>query len=144
MKGSMYNQAKTELFEPGYLLVQRRSMLICKNLLPIIPVREREAWMLADIEVLQAVLNTSINAKKLGLPAKPMLVENISDPKSTLRQAAQKAYAHRPRRHREIDIEELYRELSQKIRLERLQLVPAYKEFVSELTRTLKTLNLIQ
>lgn len=138
-----YTQTRAELFDPGFKLVQQANERVCKNLLPIIPVREMEAWMLADHEMLQEVLNTKMKAQKLGLPAKAREVEADPDPKQTLKQVLQRTYAHKSRRHRQIDIDFLYEPLAQLIRLERLNELPAYQQFVTDLTAILQQLNFI-
>ena len=137
-------KALRERFQPGYTLVQRTEGKICKNLLPIIPVRMTEAWMLADHEAMQNVLETSLRIQELGLPSKARQVESDPDPKHTLRQIMQKAAAERSRRRREVDLNSLYAPLGSRISLERLGNVPSYKQFMKDLTETLKILNLIQ
>ncbi len=130
--------------EPGFRKVQETTKKVCKNLVPVIPIQEIEAWMLADIKTLQAALDTNMDAKELGLPVRPMLVEKISDPKHVLREAVRISLAHKSRRHRNMNFEILYTRLAQEIRLDFLKQVPAYKTFASELMHALKSFNLIQ
>ena len=47
--GSTRDEAIRNRFEPGNRLIQACTEHICKNILPIIPVRMVEAWMLADL-----------------------------------------------------------------------------------------------
>jgi len=137
-----YKQALIELFNPGYELVQRMEGNLCKDLLPIIPVRMVEAWMLADHETLREILRTSLATRDLGLHDKPRQVELYQDPKEALKQAVQKIYPNRPRRWSRI-MGELYAELAPEISLERLSEVPAYQQFKADLIATLKKLNFI-
>lgn len=137
-------KALLERFQPGYRLVQQAEEKICKNLLPIIPVRMTEAWMLADHEAMQDVLETALRVQELGLPSKARQVESDPDPKHTLRQIMQRACAERSRRHRAVDLRSLYAPLARRINLERLGNVPSYKQFVKDLTETLKILNLVE
>lgn len=140
-----YEQAKAQSFIPGYNLVQRTHLKVCKNLVAMIPVREVEAWMIADFEALQAVLETKATASDLGLPAKAKLVETNSDPKATLKQVVVRAYASRSRRHRSIsNWHEFYETLAQEIKLERLKEIPAFQRFVVDLIATFRILNLLQ
>ena len=138
-----YEQAKNQSFVPGYNLVQRTTRQVCKNLVPIIPIREIEAWMLADHEVLREVLGTNVSAQNLGLPEKARLVEANPDPKAAINKVIAIAYAKRSKRHRKVYWNELYESLAQEIRLERLKEVPAYKHFEEDLTEVLITLNVI-
>ena len=133
-----------ERFWPGYQQVQQTLELVCKNLLPIIPAQMTEAWMLADYEtLLQRVIGTNMNAQSLGLPTRVRRVEADANPKHTLKEAVRKAYEYRPQRRRRIDITTLYEPLAERISLERLNSVPSYQQFVTDLTETLIALNLI-
>ena len=138
-----YRQTKELLFDAGSKLVHSSYKHVCKNLLPIIPIRMVESWMLADFEVLQKVLRTNLKARDLGLPERARQVEMVARPKQVLEQAMIKAQAQRSRRHQQVDIGTLYEPIGEKISLERLSQVPSYKQFVVDLTATLKLLNLL-
>jgi hypothetical protein len=131
-------------FQPGYERVQQLDTKICKNLVPVVPIYMTEAWMLADADALQEVIEIDIKPHELGLPKKAKQVELYADPKQMLRQVVQKAYAHKTRRQRHMNIEYLYEALAREIRLDRLAEVPAYQRFAADLTTTLRTLNFIQ
>ena len=137
-------KAFLERFKPGYALVQNQTN-VCKHLVPIIPIQMTEAWMLVDHMALQDAIGTEMTARDLGLPPKARLVENDSDPKKTLHFVLQKANAHRPRRqrHNQASLSTLYSLLGREINLERLQQVPSYQQFESDLTDTLKKLSLL-
>lgn len=139
-----YEQAKAQSFDPGYNLVQQTREKVCRDLVAMIPVREVEAWMIADQEALRIILGIKMATLDLGLPKKARLVELESNPKITLKQVVAKAHSSRSKRHRDIDWHRFYGALAREINLERLKEVPAYKHFVTDLTATLKTLNLIQ
>jgi hypothetical protein len=55
------------------------------RLVMVVPVRETEAWMLADGEALRAVLRVRWPDRQLGVPATPRRVEEVVDPKQALR-----------------------------------------------------------
>ena len=137
-------KALQERYDPGYKLVQQTSEKICKSLIPIIPIRMTEAWMLAaEYELFKRTLLASVNAYELGLVSKVKQVESDPNPKQTLKQIAQKARAHLPRRHREIDYRQIYIDFGLYISLERLSHVPSYKQFVDDLTTALRSLQVI-
>lgn len=130
--------------EPGLKKVHETTKKVCKNVVPVIPIRETEAWMLADIKILQDILDINVDVKELGLPTRPVLVEKIADPKYILREAVRKSLEHKSRRHRKINVETLYTRLAQEVHLDFLKQVPAYKTFIGELIQTFKSLSLIQ
>lgn len=130
--------------EPGLRKVHETTKKVCKNMVPVIPIRETEAWMLADIKILQDILDINTDAKELGLPTRPVLVEKIADPKHVLQETIRKSLERKSRRRRKINIETLYTRLAQEVRLDFLKQVPAYKTFTGELMQTFKSLNLIQ
>jgi len=98
-----------------------------------------EAWMLADPEALQKVLETRVNFNFL----KARHVGSYSNPKDVIDQLIRASYPGYPKLWARIR-GELYAKLASVIKLECLQQVPAYNKFESELSRTLKSLNLIQ
>jgi hypothetical protein len=91
---------------------------------PVIPVRETEAWMLADRNALPS------GATAHGLPAKPREVGSLSDPKKTLA-----AVLGRPL------TSAVAEQIGERIDLDRLAEVPAYQTFLQDLTTALKELN---
>jgi hypothetical protein len=135
-----YEETKTQCIEPGCILVQRSRKEVCKNLVPIIPIREVEAWMIADRETLRDNLEIKERLQNLHLRKRAALVESDPDPKATLnRIIAQAESEHR----RKIERKEFYESLALEVRLERLDEVPAYKKFSDELSETLRELYII-
>ncbi len=112
-------------------------------MVPVIPIQETEAWMLADLKTLQDILDINMDAKELGLPTRPVLVEKIADPKHVFQEAVRKSLEHKSRRRRKINMETLYMRLAQEVHLDFLKQVPAYKTLVIELMQAFKSLNLI-
>ncbi len=136
-----YEETKIQCFEPGRVLVSDACEPVCKNLVPVIPVRETEAWMIADRETLRDVLEIRERLQNLGLHGKAKLVENISDPKVTFNTVV--AIAEAERGNRRISRPELYEALAQEIRLERLKQVRAYQYFVSDLIKAFEEIRII-
>lgn len=137
------DKALSERFQPACRLVRRAKGQVCKVLVPIIPVQAIEAWMLADYELLLKEIGTDMSVHDLGIPEKAKHVEQISKPKQRLEEVVRIAYAGRSKRHREIDTRSLYLPMGEKISLERLNEVPAYRKFVDDLTQSLIDIDLI-
>ena len=84
--------------------------------LPVIPVRTTEAWLLLDEAAIRRVAGNPRGNQALRLP-KPSQVENVADPKETLRKALAEASGKQGRRlntvrksfnqHRRILLEQL-------------------------------------
>lgn len=141
-----YEQTLIELFQPGKNFVldaKNRDEYICEDLVPLIPVRMTEAWMLADLDALCTVLGKKVEARALGMPTKAKLVEKELKPKKTLDRVIQIAYPHQSRDWKRFK-EKLYEELGSEISLKRLSEVPSYQQFVEDMTTALQTLNFIQ
>ncbi|MGH2494591.1 MAG: DUF4276 family protein [Ktedonobacteraceae bacterium] len=129
-------------FEPGNKLVQASTENVCKDIVPIIPVRMVEAWMLADMGQLYKALGTEISKQKSDLLSKAKHVESYHDPKSVIDKIIQRTYPEKPQNWRRIR-GQLYADLAPMIRLSRLNEIPAYQQFVYDLTYTLKAINFI-
>jgi hypothetical protein len=97
------------------------------RLIDLIPVRETEAWMLADPSALLA-LGGGVDVGEI--PNEPGGVERLPDPKAVLERVLGKRAS-----------DEVFEFIGLNISLERLAQVPAYKIFRDELTTALKELN---
>lgn len=137
------NRARAQRFDPGFRLVQQTKGHLCKRLLPIIPVQAIEAWMMADYELLLTEIGTNLRPIDLGIPEHASHIESIARPKLKLKAAIHMAYASRPKRRRESDIDFLYEPMGQFISIERLKQVPSYQQFVDDLTEVLIALKFI-
>lgn len=104
------------------------------RLIPVIPVRNTEAWMCADFAAFQEVIGTDLSASDLNFPSQPHEVEKIPDTKSFLKQAISQARGRR----RRVKPGEIYEPLAERIRLDILKKVPAFQEFQQQVTVTLK------
>lgn len=96
------------------------------SLLPIIPIRMTEAWMLADKELFKEEINTSLSDQELNIEKK---AERYADPKVTIESAIRIAQSALTRRRRNLTIDELYSPLGQKIDIEKLLTIPSYRKF---------------
>ncbi len=129
-------------FEPGNTLVQACTEKVCKDILPIIPVRMIEAWMLADLDQFRNALGIKMSQQELGLHSRAKQVESYHDPKAVIDRVIRQTYPDKPQRWGRIR-GQLYADLAPMIRLSQLNDVPAYQQFVSDLTSTLKAINII-
>lgn len=96
----------------------------------VVPVRETEAWALADGDVLRRVLGVTWDDRRLGLPDRREL-EGLLDPKALLRRLMG--------RHRRWDVEYLAR-LGELVSLERLRELSAFRRWEDDLAEALHLL----
>lgn len=140
--GPTQDEAFRNRFEPGNTLVQACTENVCENLIPLIPVRMVEAWMLADRDQFLKALGIKMSQQELGLYSKAKQVESYHDPKAVIAKVIQQTYPDKPQHWGRIR-GQLYADLAPMIRLSRLKDIPAYQQFVSDLTATLKAINII-
>jgi hypothetical protein len=100
------------------------------RLVGIVPVRETEAWMLADATALPMA---TAEASVRDLVRSPRDVEKVPDPKKAL------AEAFGPRHRPEYDFDRL----GQRVSLAVLQQVPAYARWVGDLRVTMERLHFL-
>lgn len=133
--------AYEQRFMPGYEQLQHvQEDTVNRHVVPVIPVRMSEAWMLVDFEAFQHVVGTKKSGSDLGFPPRSHQVEAIGNPKGVFEEALRNA---RPGRRRTIAPDEIYTPLADQLRLERLRSVPAYQEFQSNLEEILIDLHFI-
>ena len=98
-----------------------------RDMLPIIPIRNTEAWLLADFAAFSHICGLKGDAEEFGFPIHAHEVETITD--SVLR--VDKAFkAANVRKDMESD---LLRELAKNIDMLRLQNVSAYRLFMEDM-----------
>jgi len=139
--GPTRDRAYSERFLPGQQRAAEESgsgRATCQRLVPVIPVRMTEAWMLADLRALLRVIGTDLAPRDLGLPTRPRLVERVPDPKSSLDRLVRRCC---PRRRR-ISVGDLYEPLGRQVDLGKLSQVPAYRQFAEDLTGVLVDLGM--
>jgi hypothetical protein len=101
----------------------RTEQLVC-----VVPVREMEAWALADGDALRRTLGVTWSDRALGVPARAVDVEDIADPKQVLA-------ALEPRFGREVS--HYFERLGELVSLERLAQVPAFLHLRQQITDAL-------
>ncbi len=90
-----------------------------------IPVREIEAWLLTDRDAFRALLGSGFDAE---LPAEP---EREIDPKATLRKLLKESGAR-------CGLESIYALFGERVRIEALRSLPAFRAFEKELSDALE------
>jgi|GEM_PF-369510 len=107
----------------------------------VIPVRETEAWLLADGDSLRRAFGINRSDQELGIPSLARDVEGIPDPKQVLEAACvMTASRRRGRRKKASAFFELIGEL---VSIDTLRQIPAFKAMHDELSETLQRLGFI-
>ncbi len=103
-----------------------------KKLIPIIPIRMIEAWMLADHDLLKENIGTQLSDADLGISGAP---ESIADPEAIRTAQANQTYK---RKTKVSSISELYGYIANQMDINKLKHLSAYNRFVGELERGLR------
>lgn len=108
-------------------------------IVPIIPIRMIEAWMLANKGLFKEEVGTTIPDSDLDITGDP---ERMSDPKQKINDALKiaKERSSRNRRLNIDDISELYSPLSNKIPFDDLKRLNSYNKFTDNLRKALRAL----
>ena len=120
----------------------RQDEQICRNLVAVVPIHMTEAWMLADKDLLKDEIGTSKSNVELSIEKAP---ETYSDPKQIIEDAIRIAKQGLTRRRRhDLAIEELYSQIGQRISLEKLEKLAAYKKFLEAVRDAYRKLNYLR
>lgn len=111
------------------------------RVLPVLPVRETEAWAAADGDALRAAFGSVLDDEALSLPARRHEVENINDPKQLLDQAYTRVVGKK--RHAK-GVAHLLGVIGERVRLSCLRDVPAFSQFETRLRGALAELGYIK
>ncbi len=120
-------EARKNCIEPGVEAARKRRAELSFPIAARIPVREIEAWMLADPEAFRTILGES------AAPARPADPEREIDPKATLRRILKEGGVRRPP-------ERLHAFFGERVRFDALRSLPAFQEFERELIAALRGL----
>lgn len=131
-------QARAERVEPAIAAISAELRNGEHRAIGVVPVRETEAWALADGDSLRQAFGTSLTNAALGVPERPGEVEGILDPKLCLEHAYAAVIGGRRRRRRSAsDFLEL---LGEKVRLGEVDRVPSFARLRAELHGKLRQL----
>lgn len=106
----------------------------------VVPVRESEAWAIADGDAIRSAFGTNLNDGQLGLPPR-RAVETAADPKAVL-QAAFLATKPSGRRRKQGSSPYL-NTLGEAVSLDQLRELGAFKRLIEELRGALKHLQIL-
>ncbi len=79
--------ARDNNIQPAVNLITQELPYAEIGTVPVVPVRETEAWVLADGDALRDAFGTSLEDDRLGLPIRARQAERITDPKQALEKA---------------------------------------------------------
>lgn len=113
----------------------------CDLLIPIIPVRMTEAWMLADKELFKDEIGSDDTDAELGLDKRP---ESIADPKMLIENDLRMLARKRSRKYDAVAISELYDMLGSKVSVEKLSLLPSFVKFLESVRGALTALGYLK
>ena len=140
--GSDAQQAMSNGILPAFKLIGERLGRQAPAQVPVVPVRETEAWAVADPEAIRASFGITILPKVTGLPVEPAEVERVADPKRLLADLARSITGRR--RRTKLGSLPWLADLGERVSLARLRDVPAYSEFETHLRRALAEVGCIE
>ncbi|WP_420458453.1 DUF4276 family protein [Neolewinella sp.] len=126
-------RAQRERLDPAIAAIQATG-IVDLPIIPLIPVQETEAWLLADRDRLREALNTELTNQQLDLHGDP---ERYADPKAKLQEVVRRANEGRGT-HMEIELSALYDTLGESCRFDTLGRLPSYQRFRDSLVGGLR------
>jgi hypothetical protein len=133
--------ARTQRVQPAAGLLAGEPGVANARVVAVIPVRETEAWALADGDALRGAFGTTLSDGRLGLPGQPREVEAILDPKQALEDAFRRVVGRRQRKRKAVHHLD---GIALRVRLEQLRRVPSFLRCEDELTAALVQLGILR
>lgn len=130
---------EAEQIRPGMTLVERE--LPRGACVAVVPVREMEAWILADGNALRDALGTTLGDEELTIEKRPRDVESILDPKARVRMAFQAATA--PSTRRRSKPSDFHARIGERLDLKTLRQIPAFHRVEEHLRGALRKIGLL-
>jgi hypothetical protein len=122
--------------------VENNTELKCNILIPLIPIQETEAWMLADKELLKLQIGTTKSDRELGIDREP---ENIANPKEVIENAISVVRSDLSKRRRhELNISDLYSLIGQSLDISKLETLASYQDFRANIISAFKKYGIIR
>ncbi len=126
---------------PAKTLLEQCDNTYCKNIAALIPIRETEAWMLADKAVFIKFIGTKKNENELGINGNP---ETFNNPKQRIEDAIRIGRADMPKKLRNsLKISDCYSYLGEAIQIDNLKTFQSYIDFENNIKQELIKLNLL-
>jgi hypothetical protein len=121
--------------------IESNEEIICKEIVPLIPVYMIEAWMLADIDLFLNEISTNKTKSQLGINGNP---ETFTNPKNKIKEALHIINQEKPKKRRkDLQINDLYQIIGQKIEIEKLLELNSFSKFYKQISDSLVKLNFI-
>lgn len=133
--------ARTQRIEPALKQLEAEKSIQGIGV-AVIPIREMEAWAIADGDTIRSVFGTLLDNRALGLPSSNRSVEQVANPKSVL-QSAFNATRPSSRRMRQGTSPYLSM-IGEQISLSALRTVPSFQSLDDELRAALQRLQIIR
>jgi Domain of unknown function (DUF4276) len=131
--------ARATQLAPAVALIRER--LPGGACVPVVPVREIEAWTLVDGDTLREAFGTTLADEELHIARRPRDVEKILDPKQELREALLAAIGPSRRRHGPADF---FTRIGERVDLSKLRQVPAFMQLEQDLRGALRRLGVLR
>lgn len=113
----------------------------CMNIVPIIPIQETEAWMIADKNLFKKQIGTVLSDSALWIDRS---VESMASPKEVVKNAIRLAMENRTKRRRkDLSIDDLYSQIWQTIDLDMLRTLKSYQDFENKIREILTHIGLL-
>lgn len=109
-------------------------------LVPVVPVRETEAWVLADRVALATTLSIRAASVEKAVPSRAADIEALIDPKALLRSLVIPTVGMRARRRHHELYEDFLDRLATRVCLDRLREFPSFARWWDDMTEALEGL----
>ena len=103
---------------------------------PVVPVREMEAWLIVEPEAFARAANVSADRLSAKLP-RGAAVEEISDPKAVMQEILESCFRRPPRGARSDDLEWYLEIVAAQVNLEALRQLDAFRRTLVDLRKAL-------
>lgn len=110
---------------------------------PVVPVRETEAWAIVDGDALRSVLGVTLSNPEMSLPNSTREAERKQDPKAVLEHACNVA-TQPGRKRKPVSASRYLNSLGEQVSLEKLRGLEAFQRLENDLKEALTKLNVLR
>lgn len=129
------SSARSTRIDPAVKRIHDETRLEGSRICPVVPVRETEAWALADGDALRMAFGTGLADPDLGVPQHVRLVEQVTDPKRALRDPLEQVVGSRA--SRKVGAASFLPKIAETLDFAVLQDVPSFARLISDLNAVL-------